>query len=123
APKKLPCRISIKISGVEAFMYNRSPAYDGIIDAIRRKASDADGKDGPSNEKDGPRPSMNRTPRASTDAHDGQGQHHKLKKASANEHVGLTHAETDFPSPPNAKKSALPSFLRLLPIYVDCSKG
>lgn len=28
----LPCRISVRVSGVEAFLYNRSPAYDLIVD-------------------------------------------------------------------------------------------
>src|SRR5439155_5736033 len=29
--RNLPCRISISISGLEWFVYNRSPAYDAII--------------------------------------------------------------------------------------------
>ncbi|KAI9688057.1 MAG: hypothetical protein M1822_001562 [Bathelium mastoideum] len=35
--KQLPCRIEIKVSGVEAFLYNRSPAYDLIVDGIAKK--------------------------------------------------------------------------------------
>lgn len=37
----LPCRITVKLEGVQAFLYNRSPVYDAIIDHFA-KATDAE---------------------------------------------------------------------------------
>ena len=34
--KTLPCRVQVKTSGVEVFFYNRSPAYDFILDGLLR---------------------------------------------------------------------------------------
>ncbi|KAI0165642.1 putative fermentation associated protein [Xylariaceae sp. FL1272] len=33
--QKLPCRINVSVSGLEWFVYNRSAAYDSILDAMR----------------------------------------------------------------------------------------
>lgn len=122
-PKKHPCRISVKISGVEAFMYNRSPAYDAIIDAIQRKANGATGEESARLEKTDTQPSTNGSVRGSADLRDDQGRHNKLKKAPAENDAGVARAETDRSGTTNAKKDGLPAFLRLLPIYVDCNKG
>ncbi|KAF2684013.1 hypothetical protein K458DRAFT_431632 [Lentithecium fluviatile CBS 122367] len=118
--KKLPCRISIKISGVEAFMYNRSPAYDSIIEAIERKTNGAASSNG-SQEKEGGQRNVHGSARASTDTREDH--QNKLKKASVYQDAGVARAETGFSVPPNTKKDPIPSFLRLLPVYIDCNKG
>jgi len=116
--KRLPCRLSIKISGVEAFLYNRSPAYDGIVDAIRRKASGTTAfEDTPSEGED------HEVTRASNDmSEDGRQRHNKLRKSSAKEQ-GAARSESDLQGASPQKPDALPAFLRLLPVYVDCNKG
>ena len=34
--RELPCRISVKVGGVEAFVYNRSPVYDFVMDQTKK---------------------------------------------------------------------------------------
>ena len=36
--KELPCRISVKVSAVEAFVYNRSPLYDSVLEQTLKRA-------------------------------------------------------------------------------------
>ncbi|KAF1952360.1 hypothetical protein CC80DRAFT_596715 [Byssothecium circinans] len=124
--KKLPCRISVRISGVEAFMYNRSPAYDGIIDAIKRKTTSAAADNASVNQENG-QATATASHRTSTDTHREHGQHNKLRKSPAKEGGGVARSETDRSNLPNTKKDTkkdeIPSFFRLLPIHVDCAKG
>ncbi|KAJ4364688.1 Macrophage colony-stimulating factor 1 receptor [Neocucurbitaria cava] len=103
-PKQLPCRISIKLSGIEAFMYNRSPAYDGIIEAVRRKAEHEAKQDQTCNESVAESGNMHK---------DEEHHHHnKLKKADTGRSITA-----------KLKKPELPAFLKLLPIHVDITKG
>ncbi|KAK8844716.1 hypothetical protein IAR55_006566 [Kwoniella newhampshirensis] len=39
---KLPCRISVFAEGVEAFIYNRTPAYDAIVERMNKHENDED---------------------------------------------------------------------------------
>ncbi|KAF2010415.1 hypothetical protein BU24DRAFT_496424 [Aaosphaeria arxii CBS 175.79] len=119
ARKRLPCRISIKVSGLEAFMYNRTPAYDGIIDAMQRKAK-ADKQDkghddlGPANTKEGSYAS-------SIKPHEDH--HNKLRKSQPPDPGDIPRPETDTSATPKTKKDDIPAFLKILPIYFDCTKG
>jgi len=118
--KRLPCRISIKLSGVEAFMYNRSPAYDSIIEAVERKTNGATSSN-ESPEKDEGQRDTNASARASTDTREGQKS--KLQKTAAQQQgAGVARADTSS-SAFKTKKDPIPSFLRLLPVYIDCNKG
>lgn len=106
-PKQLPCRISIKISGVEAFMYNRSPAYDSIIEAVRRKT----GSDSHDREK-------------SRDGSVAESEtHNKLRKTQTEDGKNVARADTDQSAASKVKKPDLPAFLKLLPVHVDVTKG
>ncbi|KAF7447284.1 hypothetical protein PtrSN002B_009070 [Pyrenophora tritici-repentis] len=109
--KELPCRISVKISGIEAFMYNRSPAYDGIIEAVEKKAQSA-----------------------AKDAHSPEGsvadfekskekERSKLNKTRTEVDVDVTRANTGRSTSSSPKKAEIPAFLRLLPVHVDIIKG
>jgi len=108
-PKQLPCRISVKVSGVEAFMYNRSPAYDSIVEAVRRKTAGTDDK---SNEKE----------RNGSDA-DSEHHQNKLRKAHAEDGKNVARADTSHSTASKPKKADLPAFLKLLPIHIDVNKG
>ncbi|KAF2821156.1 hypothetical protein CC86DRAFT_470906 [Ophiobolus disseminans] len=113
-PKQLPCRISVKVSGVEAFMYNRSPAYDSIVEAVRRK-TDQDGdsaktRDGSDAESE-------------TVYKDKEPQHNKLKKSRTEDGTNPTRVDTNQSTASKLKKPDLPAFLRLLPIHLDVTKG
>ncbi|KAF1976531.1 hypothetical protein BU23DRAFT_501602 [Bimuria novae-zelandiae CBS 107.79] len=118
--KRLPCRISVKISGVEAFMYNRTPAYDGIVDAIRRKANaEGTGEDVPV-DKENTRKGNDALFRTSTEmSEDQRQQSNKLRKSPDKEGGVSPGADTTS----DDKKDGLPAFLKILPVYVECNKG
>lgn len=119
--KRLPCRVSVKISGVEAFMYNRTPAYDGIVDSIRRKMDAAREGEPLSSEKANARSDDNVLFRTATDMSEDQRQHYnKLRKPPAKAE-GVSRSDTDAAD--SGKNDALPAFLKLLPVYVECNKG
>ncbi|EAT86947.2 hypothetical protein SNOG_05883 [Parastagonospora nodorum SN15] len=113
-PKQLPCRISVKVSGVEAFMYNRSPAYDGIIEAVKRKT-------GAGNDKE------EATDGSVTDSgtlhKDDEHRHNKLRKSQVQDEKDVPRANTNRSTASMPKKADLPAFLRLLPIHVEANKG
>jgi hypothetical protein len=113
-PKQLPCRISIKISGVEAFMYNRSPAYDAIVEAVRRKT----GSDNDSEEARNASLAESGTSLKEQEHH-----HSKLRKEQTEDDKTVPRADTGRSTASTANKAGLPAFLRLLPIHVDVNKG
>ncbi|OCL05873.1 hypothetical protein AOQ84DRAFT_390596 [Glonium stellatum] len=125
--KVLPCRISIKVSGVEAFMYNRSPAYDGIVEAMSKAGNDG------THERvttSGIKASESARSDAFSGSYDerldGGDKQHKLRKGTTAESGGpstLKNVNTDQSQPKDLKPSAPPAFLRLLPIHIDCNKG
>lgn len=112
--KELPCRFSIKISGIEAFMYNRSPAYDGIIDAVKKKAESA------AQDEKSPEGSVADYDKAEKDEHN---HHNKLKKSQTEDDKNVTRADTGRSTSSSPKKADIPAFLRLLPVHIDIVKG
>ncbi|KAF2817037.1 uncharacterized protein BDZ99DRAFT_564845 [Mytilinidion resinicola] len=119
--KSLPSRITIKVSGVEVFMYNRSSGYDGIVEAILRNQDDG---------SDGSASSNFERSRSGASAN----QKHKHEVNLVNR-IKKTHtSESTEPDAPGnsdeahantvqCKKEELPAFLRLLPVHIDCNKG
>lgn len=119
--KRLPCRFSVKISGVEAFLYNRTPAYDGIVDAIRSKANSAATEETAPSDHESTRTGQNVLFRTSTELSEDQRQQmNKLRKAPAKEE-GMARPGTDTTN--DSKTDGLPAFLKLLPVHVECNKG
>lgn len=102
--KELPCRIAVKVAGVEAFIYNRSPLYDGIVEATLGKSKDVFSEDSEKEGVDSPT-----SPNSS-------GSDPKVEV----EHTP-TRTTTASASPP--AKPEIPSFLRLFPIKIDCKRA
>jgi hypothetical protein len=122
--KRLPCRISIKVSGVEAFMYNRTPGYDAIIEAMQRKAGTTTEKEEDSDEDIEAENTRNGSTTSSTDAQEEKdGVFGKLRRAWDTDKSAATRVDTGLSAAPKTKKDDIPSFLRLLPIRLDCNKG
>ncbi|KAH7385545.1 hypothetical protein DE146DRAFT_769584 [Phaeosphaeria sp. MPI-PUGE-AT-0046c] len=113
-PKQLPCRISVKVSGVEAFMYNRSPAYDGIVEAVKRKNGSGKAKETSCDDS---------IADSDTSPKDDKHRHSKPKKVHTEDNNDVTRADTDRSTDSKSKLPELPAFLRLLPIHVDVNKG
>jgi len=111
--KDLPCRFSIKVSGIEAFLYNRSPAYDGIIEAIEKKAKND------AVQQQSPEGSISGTDNTGKNEH----HHNKLKKTHTSADKTVPRQDTSRSASSRPNKAELPAFLRLLPVYVDVVKG
>ncbi|KAF1942227.1 hypothetical protein EJ02DRAFT_422311 [Clathrospora elynae] len=114
--KELPCRFSIKISGVEAFLYNRSLAYDGIIEAVE-KNSKAKGAAAKEQSHNASATGFEKAPKTE--------EHHlnKLRKAHTDGEKNMPRPDTGRSASSNCKKADIPAFLRLLPVHVDVTKG
>ncbi|KAK8159401.1 hypothetical protein IWX90DRAFT_300014 [Phyllosticta citrichinensis] len=125
--KELPCRISIKVSGVEAFLYNRTPAYDSIVENFTRATGTA--KSTPSPGCDVP-VSQQSTYAPTTFSDKVQSVLHRRNtnssKQKSTSRVGTAHGEPPK-SPSEAgevkKPPEIPSYLRLLPVRIDCNKA
>jgi hypothetical protein len=119
-PKQLPCRISVKLSGLEAFMYNRSPAYDFIVEAFERQ-SRTHADQSPTQEAS----TTNRPYSASTSHsdHDNDQHHNKLRKDPPEKERETLRVNTSHSTTVRPKKDSLPAFLKLLPVHVDVNKG
>lgn len=122
-PKQLPCRISVKVSGVEAFMYNRSPAYDGIVEAFERKArtNAEQAANRQSSTTDGTRSGS--VSQSGDLSHDDEHHHSKLRKEPPEKERNALRVDTSHSSTSRPKKDNLPAFLKILPVHVDISKG
>ncbi|KAF2456119.1 hypothetical protein BDY21DRAFT_56378 [Lineolata rhizophorae] len=130
ANKGLPYRITLKVSGVEAFLYNRSPAYDAVVENMMRNMDGTDGEIDLSrifqSKEDGCRPAE--------DSDNSNAAENSPKRSKA---VGSSIAQSIksqlsslklTPSrkkgrPEEPRKGGLPAFLHLLPIYLACNKG
>ena len=119
--KELPCRISAKISGVEAFLYNRSPVYDIIEkgvsehDSYNKKAkSQADFTF--RSERSGYRDRERRDVNSQSGAGPVNAKKRDASDESASERIGQSNQGT-------GSKPSLPSILRLLPVHVHCNKA
>ncbi|KAK4506091.1 hypothetical protein PRZ48_004056 [Zasmidium cellare] len=107
--KELPCRISVKVSGVEAFIYNRSPVYDAVVEATTRKAREA-AKAGENPEK------PTKSPTSSS-----QGSSADEVKFGARPERTETY-NTGASGPPT-EKPEVPSFLHIFPIKIECKRA
>ncbi|KAK5116547.1 hypothetical protein LTR85_009172 [Meristemomyces frigidus] len=109
--KELPCRISVKVSGVEAFIYNRSPVYDMIVEAATKKAKAA-AADPKGDEKQPGSPSS-----SSQDNEKGNG------KFGAGTERTATHETNGTANPSHWQKPEIPSILRILPVKIECKRA
>lgn len=109
--KELPCRISVKVSGVEAFLYNRSPAYDMIIEAANRQTGRSKGSQDESSKLD--------TPPASS----GSDSNEKTTDSKEDPNLRKTDTATTSFSQEQHQAPQIPSFLRMLPIKIYCKKA
>lgn len=136
-PRNLPCRISIQIRGIEWYMYNRSAAYEAILtkaanessstnanlhnEGVIRSVSNLDfTKHTRKSISDGDRISFTRKEESSI-RHHNNGLDEELQDVDSIS----TEDRPSTCSSSQARKetSKLPSFLNILPIHIECSKG
>ncbi|KAH7328007.1 hypothetical protein B0I35DRAFT_472765 [Stachybotrys elegans] len=115
----LPCRINVNIVGLEWFIYNRSPAYDAILEGLTKtdppSSRSSDGLD--EKETTGLRPRRTRS-------HTGDANLEKENMPRPSRVFSGGTARTAGGSTiPEQDGSKLPLFLQLFPIYLDCQKA
>lgn len=100
-----PCRLFVRVNGVEAFLYNHSPAYDYLVSNIKKaQEQEPEPKAAFSDHSD---------PSDSEDILDRE----KTQTTSGFSLVGKSNSE------PNTPKSSIPSYLRIFPIQIECRKA
>ena len=146
--RNLPCRISISISGLEWFVYNRSPAYDDIVgqdghfnvddptkeghDRARASGADLDSASGGGKlrgkrlhkSKDAGSVSLDNTEDYPSLSQRASGEATKEEKKIDLEHESLRSLSTEASQlPPSPTQATPPLLLRILPVWLECHKG
>ena len=135
----LPCRISVKVRGLECYLYNRTPAYDTIAESISKMdAADDSANCGPAtrrkNAGKGDVSWDNLDEKTSVGMDDLPGSNDRGQKQSILERGAgckstppTSTTGTDFSSEHSTTGhdpiATLPIAIRMLPIKLDCSKG
>lgn len=114
--KELPCRISVKVSGVEAFIYNRSPAYDMVIDATMKKSNSR-----PESGSDSDRVFAGEETASSSSQEDEKDRHQLHFGVAAERTETATTRDTNVRSACEALE--IPGWLRMLPVRVECKRA
>lgn len=136
-PRKLPCRISIKIRGIEWYVYNRSAAYETILKKIANEdlcqnahsndkgrtpsISDLSSTKYASKGKNGEDRSSPKTRDDNLATRYENGLARELREADSISTKNTPATSTDVLG--RSETSKLPSFLNVLPISIECSKG
>lgn len=109
----LPCRIQVKVSGVEAFLYNHGPAYDLLVAGVQNaNRGDADSSQSPVLED------VSTLDQQET-KESGKGPPLDIEKTQSS--AGFSPI-TNSPSRGDSAKQ-VPAYLRALPIYIECKKA
>lgn len=120
--RSLPCRITVKVSGVEVFLYNRSPGYDAVYENVTRMQS-AKSRDQPVDSE--LKESRNIHDEGMSTASDkgiksdvgDRARHRSGVSAQSND------ANSSEKNVEKQQRPVVPAFLRLLPIRVECNKA
>ena len=116
--KELPCRISVKVAAVEAFVYNRSPVYDAILEQTLRKAKTPPSSSGKNAQ---PPPTHNSFSSESNNEKNGDA-FGAPKRTTTNDTLGMSSIGRS-PSHGKNQRPELPAFLRMLPVRIECKRA
>ena len=133
--QNLPCRILLKARGVEWFIYNRSPAYDAILQSMSYDDLPAKSESDTGSPGIKPRPNLliANTSRIYGFVKNGISKGKRVfgtlggVKIQGNSGAGSSESsecssETSIPTS-NQKSPSLPRILQALPIKIECHKG
>lgn len=126
--KEMPCRVVAKARGVQWFVYNRSPAYDAILQRLKDEQVQNKRETPPVSHRDSFRqertrvPKHNSTEEVRVEDQDDIGIDIRLGEK------GFSSTNTDDSVEDSAQGNdvahvSLPSILGILPIKVECTKG
>lgn len=138
---QLPCRIELTIQGLEWFIYNRSAAYESILEGFPHSKVPNNDEHGTSNEDEGePDEHKQSSARVNVQGVNGSepngssvpSESHTAqeKEPSAAEYAAKVLAQvlTSQSTPPSESRcttdgTQIPKFFALLPIWFQCTKG
>ncbi|OTB19666.1 hypothetical protein K445DRAFT_313445 [Daldinia sp. EC12] len=125
---ELPCRVNIVVSGIEWFVYNRSAAYDSILEAMsvppQSKHDTFDGTEDIANSSAKPRQRLRKS-HEKTEHVEEAGQEYVDEKddLKARPRRPLKSTSTSDGNFETADKGELPQILQLFPIHFRCDKA
>ncbi|KAI1499695.1 hypothetical protein F5X99DRAFT_272595 [Biscogniauxia marginata] len=130
---KLPCRLNVVVSGLEWFVYNRSAAYDSMLDAMTEHRQFGDGKPN-DNTPDGTeglanghakprRRHLRKTTEQSGDSKNSDGAFTDEKDGSDRRHTRVSSNASNSTKGGEASNEELPLMLQLLPVHLECDKA
>ncbi|KOS17486.1 Protein CSF1 [Escovopsis weberi] len=124
----LPCRIRLKLVGLEWFVYNRSPAYDSVLSGLTGDTSFGSGSSDACDEKDktglrSRKPGHSRPRDDVFEPHNDNGA--AQGKRSENGRPFAPESEPSLGSavPGALETEGLPFLLQFLPIHIECYKA
>jgi hypothetical protein len=116
---RLPCRLKVHAEGVQAFLYNRSPAYDNILNSIHRSLN-GDDEEGVVRPEDDPAAQRTDTSSPTIEkTEDGK----KFSFKWSHWFGTSSSKEEKPPSTPDYAKPEVPSYLRIMPIQIVLKTG
>ena len=133
----LPCRISVRVRGLEWYIYNRTPAYDAIVASISEAgAADGQSQDGAARRRnkltkgDVMRSNLEKrrginddtTSRSSNNDHEMGARGEEISYGSRSP---TSNDDSSFSSGPSVHdtNAAIPTVIQMLPVKLDCVKG
>ncbi|KAI1807610.1 hypothetical protein F4811DRAFT_505312 [Daldinia bambusicola] len=126
---ELPCRVNINVSGIEWFVYNRSAAYDSILEALsvppKTQHNDTlDGTESLANTSSKPRQRLRKSHEKAEHVekagHEYDDEKDGLEARPRRAFKSTSTSDGDFET---ADKGELPQMLQLLPIHFRCDKA
>ncbi|CAJ2512907.1 Uu.00g010260.m01.CDS01 [Anthostomella pinea] len=135
---KLPCRINVAVSGVEWFVYNRSAAYDSMLDAMTDHLHFDNDTDGGNEELDASdwtrgqahdSPKLRQRLRKSTEKHSDEtnppgGDSDEEKDGIRGRQLDVSSSASDTISRDDkGDDEELPLMLQLFPVHLECDKA
>lgn len=122
----LPCRIYVRLVGLEWFVYNRSPAYDSVLAGLTDDGSCGSKSSGIFSEKEEAtlRPRRPGQEEATDDTKERRSRHSDVPQPSSPSPGSAAESASTVDGVENSSPTAstLPSMLRLFPIHVACQK-
>ncbi|KAJ5093611.1 hypothetical protein N7456_009472 [Penicillium angulare] len=123
APKTidLPCRLSLKVYGLEWFIYNRTPAYDSILAGFGYTKYDWDDEEHNTSSQPDDQPKRTETNFTMGSASGTKKSFDNISRQNTTERAHPDYEDTEI------RKSELSdpvsNMLELLPVKLDCTKG
>ncbi|OTB05448.1 hypothetical protein M426DRAFT_10489 [Hypoxylon sp. CI-4A] len=126
---ELPCRVNVVVSGLEWFVYNRSAAYDAMLDAMTERpkskyGSTLDGTEGPGNNSAKPRQRLRKSvEKTGHPKESGLGIVDEKEDYESHRHTAFSSASVSDGGHETTVKDDLPLMLQLFPIHFRCEKA